>query len=352
MTSSTSPPQGTALDLEGLARWMDQHRIDEGGGLPYAQRLSGGSQNELYRIDRGGQPMALRLRPAGAGEKRHDELRREIRLLRGLRGTDVPHAGLIEGEENPELLGGPFYLMTLVDGWAPGGGSWPSPFEEDISLRHSLGLGLMEGAAKLARVDWRAQGLEGFGRPDGFHDRQVERWTNFLSSYQFRELPGLDGATEWLRRNRPRHWEPGIMHGDYQFANVMFTHDVPARLAAVIDWEMTTIGDPLLDVGWALHAWAPEGDDMIRYLNFDGMPSRSEMLDHYESISGRSTEDIDYYVVLARWKLGIVLEKSYARYVESDRSNKTLAGFGDYASGLIRKADELARSLVGKSHWR
>ena len=161
------------------------------------------------------------------------------------------------------------------------------------------------------------QGLEGCGRPEGFHDRQVQRWTSFLSSYQFRELPGLDGVTEWLRRNRPRHWEPGIMHGDYQFANVMFTHDVPARLAAVIDWEMTTIGDPLLDVGWALHAWAPEGDDMIRYLNFDGMPSRSEMLEPHESISGRSTEDIDYYVVLARWKLGIVLKKSYARYVRA-----------------------------------
>src|SRR2546429_610501 len=107
-----------------------------------------------------------------------------------------------------------------------------------------------DGAARLAKVDWKASGLEGFGRPNGFHDRQVDRWLGFLGRYQFRELPGFDTAADWLRAHRPATYEPGIMHGDYQFANVMYGHGAPARLAAIVDWEMATIGDPLLDLGW------------------------------------------------------------------------------------------------------
>jgi aminoglycoside phosphotransferase (APT) family kinase protein len=126
----------------------------------------------------------------------------------------------------------------------------------------------------------------------------------------------------------------------------MFGHDVPARLAAVIDWEMTTIGDPLLDLGWVLIGWPPEGDDMVhaRYLSRDGMPSRHDLLHHYEKISGRSTEDIDYYVVLARWKLGIVLEMSYAKFAAGGAVDPKVGVFGDLVPELIRKAAELSRS--------
>ena len=134
------------------------------------------------------------------------------------------------------------------------------------------------------------------------------------------------------------------MHGDYQFANVMYAHGAPARLAAVIDWEMTTIGDPLLDLGWVLISWPPEGDDMTRYVNVDGMPARDELLAHYEEISGRSTQDIDYYVVLARWKLGIVLEMSYARLQAGGPADPKVESFGPLVLELIRKAAELSRT--------
>ena len=134
------------------------------------------------------------------------------------------------------------------------------------------------------------------------------------------------------------------MHGDYQFANVMYAHGAPAHLAAVIDWEMTTIGDPLLDLGWVLISWPPEGDDMTRYVNLDGMPTRDELLRHYEDISGRDTQDIDYYVVLARWKLGIVLEMSYARLQSGGVVDPKVAAFGPLVLELIRKAAELSRT--------
>ncbi|KRE98002.1 acyl-CoA dehydrogenase [Nocardioides sp. Soil777] len=342
----------TTLDVTRLARWMDRQGLAGEGETPDITQLTGGSQNELFLVSRGGKCSALRMPPPSADAKRQDGLRRELTLLSALKGADVPHAELVAGCVEADVLGMPFYLMEVVDGWSPSGADgWPEPYATRLTERAPLAFGLVEGAAKLSRVDWKGRGLEGFGRPDNFHDRQVDRWLSFLSNYKFRDLPGLDEASAWLRNNRPRHWEPGIMHGDYQFANVMFSNRVPTDLAAVIDWEMTTIGDPLLDLAWALLAWGPEGDDMTfaRYLDLDEMPSLDDLLEHYETISGRSTEDFNYYLVLARWKLGIVLEMSYARFASGAAANPSTESFGNLVLELIRKAAELSRALTTRA---
>ena len=243
---------GTVPDTDVLGRWLDTKSAPGQGEEPRLELLTGGSQNTLYLVHRGDQRMVLRMPGPRADAARLDGLLREIRLVRGLAGTDVPHAELIAADDTGDVLGKPFYVMAEIDGWSPMNGGWQAPFDTDLTARRGLAFELIEGAAKLGRVDWRAHGLEGFGRPDGFHERQVDRWLSFLSAYQVRELPGLDVAADWLRRNRPAHFTPGIMHGDYQFANVMYAPGAPARLAAIVDWEMTTIGDPLLDVGWCL----------------------------------------------------------------------------------------------------
>jgi len=335
----------TGIDVEAFARWMDANGVPGAGELPELGSLAGGSQNELTIIERGGQKMVMRRPPAGAVEDRLDGIRREHRLVKALKGADVPHAEYIAGTDDPELLGMPFYIMDIVDGWSPADlGGWAEPFASDLSLRPGLGLELARGAALLGSVDWQDRGLEGFGRPDNFHQRQVDRWLAFLERIKCRELPGLEEAAAWLRTHQPKQWTPGIMHGDYQFANVMYRHGAPAELAAIIDWEMTTIGDPLLDLGWVLVAWGPEADDMehARYLDLTGMPALEEMCEHYERHSGRSTEDITYYIVLARWKLGIVLEQSYSRLLGGADINPKVEAFGPLVPELIRKAASLA----------
>jgi aminoglycoside phosphotransferase (APT) family kinase protein len=142
------------------------------------------------------------------------------------------------------------------------------------------------------------------------------------------------------------------MHGDYQFANVMYAHESPARLAALVDWEMTTIGDPLLDLAWALLGYDGEEPKTEGfYLPMEGMPSRSELLEHYEEISGLSTENVDYYLVLANFKIGIVLEKTYAAGVTSGKGDsRVIEAFGPMVLQSIATAAELARSLP--SHIR
>ena len=159
------------------------------------------------------------------------------------------------------MLGRTFYLMGWVDGWSPmNTDGWPAPFDTDLDARKGLAYQLVEGIALLGNVDWQAKGLQDLGRPDGFHERQVDRWTAFLERIKGRELPGFDEASAWLRAHKPIDFIPGLMHGDYQFANVMFKDGAPARLAALIDWEMGTVGDPKLDLGWVVQSWPDDTD--------------------------------------------------------------------------------------------
>ncbi|GAB2982883.1 acyl-CoA dehydrogenase [Amycolatopsis acidiphila] len=331
--------------MHRLSRWLGEQGLPGGDGDLVVARIPGGSQNQLYELRSGAERLVLRAAPSHASPERAARMLREYELVRALAGTDVPHARVHAATTDTGILGQPFYVMDHVDGWSPMQGGWAAPFDTDLEARAGLATQLVDGIARLSRVDWRAGGLEGFGRPDGFHDRQVDRWLSYLDSYAFRELPGLEVAADWLRTHRPRDYRPGILHGDYQFANVMYGHGAPARLAAIVDWEMATIGDPLLDLGWALIAWPPEGDDMTesRYLDYAGMPSRDDLLEHYATVSGRGVEDIDYYVILARFKLAVVLEQSVARAAASG-GDPRVARFDGIVLELLRKAAELTRS--------
>src|SRR5256714_1079222 len=317
-----------------------------GKGEPIEHRyVSGGSQNEIYEIRRGELHAALRIPPPAAPERRDEGILREWRIIEALDGTDVPHTEAIAACTDVSVLGRTFYLMGFIDGWSPMGvDHWPAPFDTDLAARAGLAYQLAEGIALLSKVDWRAKGLHDLGRPDGFHERQVDRWTAFLERIKGRELAGLDVASEWLRGHRPIDYVPGLMHGDYQFANVMYCHGGPAQLAAIVDWEMGTVGDPKLDLGWVVQSWP---DDTMApaasgsgYVDMHAMPSRDEVLDHYSKVSGRQVDDIDYYVILAKWKLAVVLEQGFQR---ADKDEK-LQAFGPIVLDLMKGAADLAAS--------
>jgi aminoglycoside phosphotransferase (APT) family kinase protein len=336
------------VDTRALARWMDAHHLPGTGEPATARFVSGGASNELFEIRRGDVRLALRRPPRQVPKGRNETMLREYRVLHALRDTDVPHTRVVAACDDPSVLGACFYLMEFVDGWSPmaTGRTWPVPFDTDHEARRGLAYELVEAIAKLSRVDWRAVGLEGFGKPDGFHERQVDRWLAHLAAFKFRELPGLDVAADWLRRHKPGTYRPGIIHGDYQFANVMYRHGAPARLAAIVDWEMATIGDPLLDLGWVLMGWPNPDEDRTGagYVDYTGMPSREELMRRYAMVSGLPVDEMDYYVILARFKIAIVLEGGYARYVAGGADNPKMAMFGDVVLDMMRKAEELART--------
>jgi aminoglycoside phosphotransferase (APT) family kinase protein len=336
---------GELVDPERLGAWMDAQGLPEPGVPVTFTSLAGGSQNAIFEIRRGDFRAALRRPPLNPPPKRAEGIAREWRVIAALRGTDVPHTEAIAMCDDPSVLGDVFYLMGFVDGWSPSDGGWRPPFDTDADARRELGFQLIDGVAKLGSVDWRARGLGDFGRPDGFHERQVDRWISYLERVKSRELPGLDEATRWLQTHGPIDYVPGIMHGDFQLANVMFGRDMPPRLEAIIDWEMTTIGDPKLDLGWVVQsAPDPSRNETASSMFTQGLPDRPEMVERYAQASGRQVDDIDYYVILARWKLAIVLEQGYQRLTAGLADNEKLHGFGDLVLDLMRRAAELAES--------
>ena len=337
------------IDVDRLAAWMDGQGLATGEPLEHAF-VSGGTQNEIYEIRRGDVHAALRIPPPSAPATRDEGILREWRIIDALDGSDVPHTPAIAVCEDRGVLGRTFYLMGYVEGWSPmSTDGWPGPFDTDLDARAGLAYQLVEGIALLSKVDWRATGLDDLGRPDGFHERQVDRWTAFLERIKGRELPGCDIAARWLREHTPIDYVPGIMHGDYQFANVMYRHGAPARLAAIVDWEMGTVGDPKLDLGWVVHPWPEDTDvvdDAFSYVDMKGMPSRSQVLAHYAEVSGRQVEDIDYYMILAKWKLAVVLEQGFQRAGDDEK----LLAFGPVVLDLMQGAADLAETTTYDQH--
>jgi aminoglycoside phosphotransferase (APT) family kinase protein len=333
------------IDTIRLADWMDGAGLPGKGEPVRARFLSGGTQNEIYEIRRGAEVCAIRIPPPGAPPDRDKGILREWRIIEALDGTEVPHTPAVAVCSDASVLGRPFYLMGFVDGWSPMDHKlWPAPFDTDLDARQGLAYQLAEGIALLSKVDWRARGLADLGRPDGFHERQVDRWTTFFDRIKGRELDGMDIATKWLGSHRPLDFIPGVMHGDFQFANVMYFDGAPARLAAIVDWEMGTVGDPKLDLAWMVQDWpqdtaAPSGAD-FSYVDMQGMPSRSQLVAHYAEVSGRQVDDLDYYLILAKWKLAIVLEQGFQRAGDDEK----LLAFGPIVPRLMASAAQLAES--------
>lgn len=329
-------------DPTPLGRWFDAQL--GGASLPLSlEKISGGSSNSLLRVTRGSERFALRRPPAVANDRTSHNIERELRLARALKQTDVPHARLLEGTIDTQWIGGPFLVMEWIEGFTPRD-PMPGRFACDPASRRALGDCVIDALAAIARVEWQAVGLSGFGNPDGFLDRQVDRWLAQFDRNKVRDLAHLDGLIPWLRENKPRASRPGLMHGDYSFANVMIAPGLPARVVAVIDWELSTIGDPLLDLGHLLSSWEDDtsGPTWAYYIDWkNGMRRRAEAAERYATASGQTVDQLPFYMVLALFRLAVLLEGSYARFVRGESDNPRHAAFEQRVPDLLTQAARL-----------
>jgi aminoglycoside phosphotransferase (APT) family kinase protein len=307
------------VDQNRLSAWMDTQGLGA-GPIENAALLGGGTQNILLRFERGGRRYVLRRPPLHKRANSDETMRREARVLGALRASAVPHPHLIAACPSEDVLGASFYLMEPIEGFNPTTGL-PEPHRSNPAIRRAMGLEMVDAIATLGNVDYRAVGLDGFGRPEGYLERQVERWRTQLESYSVLanypgpEVPGVEKVAAWLDRNRPRAFAPGIIHGDFHLANVLFRYDGP-QLAALVDWELSTIGDPLLDLGWLLATWADEtgsSPGVVAVAPWSGFPTRKELVARYGERSSRDLARVVWYEVLACYKLGIILEGTHAR---------------------------------------
>jgi len=316
------------VPLDRLAAWMDAQGLGQ-GPIQAPRLLGGGTQNILLRFERAGRPYVLRRPPKHLRANSNETMRREARVLAALKGTDVRHPGLI--------------AACPDEGFTPRD-EMPALHANDPAIRHRMGLEMVDAIAALGQVDYLAKGLSNLGKPEGFLERQVGRWRAQLESYHehpgwpgLAGLPGVDAIGRWLDDNRPKDFRAGLIHGDFHFANVLFSRD-SADLAAMVDWELVTVGEPMVDLGGLLSHWPEDGAETGPVKPWSGFPTRAELIDRYAERTGRDVSAADWYEVLACYKIGCILEGTYARACAGRAPKDT----GDYLHattlGLFDKA--------------
>ncbi|MGH2754900.1 MAG: phosphotransferase family protein [Actinomycetota bacterium] len=307
------------IDEGALVSFLDERL--PGAGDWTILRHQAGHSNETFFLRRGDEDLVLRRPPLGAFLPSAHDVGREYRVLSALQGTSVRVPRTILACSDESIIGAPFYLMERVGGTVIRT-ELPEPFSE--GHRRRIGEELIDALVELHSVDPIACGLEGFGKPSGYLERQLRRWSGQLELTlpHTRPLPDLERVGAWLASNLPVSGPTTLVHGDYKLDNVMFASDTPAQLIAILDWEMSTLGDPLADLGWMISFWREPGDeagnlfaDTTRVTELPGFSSRADLIERYASATGREVGRLDWYQVLAIWKLAILLEGSYARHL-------------------------------------
>lgn len=316
-----------------------------------ATKVGLGHSNETFVIERkteGGQAeeWILRRPPRGPLLPTAHDVGREYRLISGLINTSLPVPRPILFCADESVLGAPFYLMEKIPGIVVRS-SVPEVFANPAG-RAEMAEELIQILVRLHAVDWKAAGLETLGKPEGYLERQLKRWTGQLDKSRHRPLPELDTVSEWLKKNLPVSPPATIVHGDFRIDNVMYAPRPPARILAVVDWEMATLGDPLADLGYLLSNWREKGDpppifeqDLGHITEETGFPSRAEVAARYAELSGRAVENLKFYEVLAIWKLAILLEGNYVRYLAGTTDDPFYALLDKGVPALGRRALKL-----------
>ncbi|HEX9775992.1 MAG TPA: phosphotransferase family protein [Actinomycetota bacterium] len=314
MTTEDAVPSGA------LAGYLAREHPDLSG--PFAVERLGEGQSCLTFMVRGeeGWRAVLRRPPRGDLPPSAFDVTREFRVMSALRehGAAVPVPRTLSLCADPEVLGAPFYLMDPVDGHVV-----RTELPKELSSteeRARMGHELSRTLVALHEVDPVAAGLETFGKPDGYLARQLRRMGQLWELARFREIPEIEAVGAWLGENVPVAQRASIVHGDYKLDNVIFAPEAPARLIAVVDWEMSTLGDPLADLGWLLYFWFDPGDErfglsVATVTDQEGFPRRRDLLERYAAETGADVSSILWYVALAGWKIAIIMEGSYRRFL-------------------------------------
>lgn len=345
----SNPVDSSLINLDTLGTWMSEQGLGD-GSFNNQRLLTGGTQNILLYFERGGRSFVLRRPPKHLRSSSNEAMRREAIVLKSLADSGVPHPAYINHCEDDSVIGAYFFLMEPVDGFNPTNGL-PSPHKDDPMVRRRMGQSHVEALCKLGSLDYKAIGLEGFGKPDSYLERQATRWLSQLKSYEeldgysIKDLPQLDFVVEWIANNLPKDFQPGLIHGDCHMANTMFNHN-NGELAALIDWELSTIADPLVDLGYLVCTWN-DGDEIImqqaNIQPWDGFISIPEIITHYQKHSPRDLSEVQWYAVMACFRLAVILESTYARAC-AGKADKALGDmFYRIVRNLLKRADKWIR---------
>jgi aminoglycoside phosphotransferase (APT) family kinase protein len=325
------------LVIEPLLEFLAASGLEAPGDLAVTP-IGDGHSNVTFALSTG---VVLRRPPRGPLPPSAHDVLREARLLRALGPTIVRTPKLLAVCDDTELIGAPFYVMELVKGEVITN-EMPAALDNDAE-RANVADELIDALVELHAVDYESVGLEGFGKPTGYLERQLKRFLGLWEHNKTRELDEVEQIADWLKANMPASPPATIVHGDYRLGNTIVSSAAPARIEAILDWEMATIGDPLADIGYMMIHWIEPGDHVGRFnlqnvTTQPGFPPRREMVKRYEERSGRSVKSLNWYVTLALWKGIVFMEGNYRRAISGATDDPYLKTFGDGVVELAKRA--------------
>jgi aminoglycoside phosphotransferase (APT) family kinase protein len=330
---------------ETLEAFLDAEDI--GAGRIEVEAIGAGHSNVTLLVERGDVHVVLRRPPRPPLPPSAHDVLREARLLSALEGTPVRIPKVLATCADESVLGVPFYLMEEVHGSVITS-EIPEPLDNPAERRR-ICEELVDQLVEVHAVDWRACGLEGYGKPTGYLERQVRRFSGLWEHNKTRELPIVEEVGGWLGANLPESPASTVVHGDYRLGNVMVADEAPARIVAIFDWELSTIGDPLADLGYLTVTWtqADDPDDtsfgrLSAATRRDGFMTRDELIARYEERSGRSMAALNWYQALALWKAAVFMEGNFKRFSMGSTDDPYLAAFDHGVPALAEKAREIA----------
>jgi aminoglycoside phosphotransferase (APT) family kinase protein len=334
------------LVLDPLRAFLDEHGL--GSGEVEVEPVGEGHSNVTYLLRREGLQMILRRPPRPPLPPSAHDVLREARLLRALAPTAARVPEVLAVGDDESVIGSPFYIMECVEGEVVTS-AVPAAYDTP-EQRRRMGEELIDALVEVHAVQWEDCGLEGYGKPTGYLERQLRRFNGLWEHNRTREVPAVERVGAWLARNLPESGPATIVHGDYRLGNTMFGAQPPVRLVAIFDWEMATIGDPLADVGYMTVLWSEASDpsgglfDLSAVTRGEGFPTRAELVARYEQGSGRSMRDARWYMVLALWKSIVFMEGNYKRAISGTTDDPFLKQFGAGVTELARRAEGMTEA--------
>jgi aminoglycoside phosphotransferase (APT) family kinase protein len=341
-TNAATAGMDQAVDQERLRRWLATE-VDQWTDDPITVELaSGGRSNLTFFVTQGDRRAVLRRPPLGHVLPSAHDMEREFRVLSCLRDTDVPVPRVYGLCVDPSVIGSHFYLMERVDGRTMSSASDTAGLTAQEAAQ--LSLDFVDVLTRIHAVDYHLRGLEDFGRPNGYITRQVHRWIQQWERSTTRALPQMDTLVAGLLSHIPEHSMSSLVHGDYRLDNLLIAGEPDVKPLAVLDWEMSTLGDPLADVGLMLVYWSEPGDPhgpssvATQIAGNPGFLTRRELVDHYASTTGACVDELPFYVALGYFKLAVIFEGIHRRHLSGQTLGEGFDELGKEVPVLVDQA--------------
>ncbi len=340
---------GEELDVARVDAWL-RERVPGLGGTPRVTQYSGGASNWTYRLAYPAHDLILRRPPAGTKAHSAHDMKREFRVQQALRPVFPYVAEMIALCEDPAVIGCDFYVMRRIPGLIPRK-NMPPGVRLDREATRRLCLNVIDTLVALHRVDVAAAGLSSLGKGAGYARRQIQGWSDRYEKARTWNVPSFRRVRDWLAANTPDDVATCVIHGDFRLDNVVLDPADPTRVVGVLDWEMATLGDPLMDLGNSLAYWVQADDDFMaratrrQPTHLPGMLTRREVVEYYGEKTGRNVSDFAFYEVYGLFRLAVIAQQIYYRYHRKETRNPAfkrfwlLVGYLDWRClGIIRRS--------------